>query len=378
MYLSSFLEGMIFYGPIATLYRKAAGIGIFEITLIESISLALMILLELPWGIVADRIGYRTTRIVCAVLAALSKIVFWQASGFGLFLLERILISVYIAGLSGVDASILYLSAPEGKSHEIYSRSYALGTAGLLTASLVYSFAISGEYRTAAFLTVLSYGASAVLSLFLQEVHPQKQERISLASLRSTLRTTLSSRALMQFLIGAALLNETHQTLTVFLAQLQYVKCGFSQQAIGIIYTVLTVCGLFGSRSANITEKLGMTRTAVSIYACMIIACLLLGLLGIHAWITVPAVILLRLAFSLFQPLASEIQNRAVSAGDRATILSIQSLVMDGIGVGTNLAFGRIADLSLSGAFLTGGAFCAAGLILLLSARRGLHLNASE
>lgn len=45
LYAISLLQGMIFYGPVATLYRQAAGISVFQITLIESISVALMILL---------------------------------------------------------------------------------------------------------------------------------------------------------------------------------------------------------------------------------------------------------------------------------------------------------------------------------------------
>ena len=52
MYAIALLQGMVFYGPIAALYRQSAGITIFEITMIESISLALSLLLELPWGIV--------------------------------------------------------------------------------------------------------------------------------------------------------------------------------------------------------------------------------------------------------------------------------------------------------------------------------------
>ena len=57
MYAIALLQGMVFYGPIATLYRQAHGLTIFQITLIESISLALLILLEIPWGIIADKIG---------------------------------------------------------------------------------------------------------------------------------------------------------------------------------------------------------------------------------------------------------------------------------------------------------------------------------
>lgn len=58
MYAAALLHGMVFYGPVATLYRQTQGVSIFQITLIESISLILCLLCEIPWGIAADRIGY--------------------------------------------------------------------------------------------------------------------------------------------------------------------------------------------------------------------------------------------------------------------------------------------------------------------------------
>ena len=109
MYAIAFLQGMVFYGPIATLYRQAQGVTVFEITAIESVSLALAVLLEVPWGLLADRLGYRRTMVFCCGLYFASKIVFWQAAGFGGFLLERIMLSVVQAGMSGVDSSIVYL-----------------------------------------------------------------------------------------------------------------------------------------------------------------------------------------------------------------------------------------------------------------------------
>ena len=56
LYAIACLQGMVFYGPVATLYREARGVTILEITLIESVSLALCLLLELPWGVLADNI----------------------------------------------------------------------------------------------------------------------------------------------------------------------------------------------------------------------------------------------------------------------------------------------------------------------------------
>ena len=79
MYAIALLQGMVFYGPVATLYRQARGISIFQITVIESISLALCLLLEFPWGILADKIGYKKTILICNFLCFFSKIVFWKA-----------------------------------------------------------------------------------------------------------------------------------------------------------------------------------------------------------------------------------------------------------------------------------------------------------
>lgn len=144
MYAIAFLQGLVFYGPIATLYREARGLSIFQITLIESISLFLCILLEIPLGVIADKIGYRRTMIFCSTLYFVSKVIFWKAASFPFFLLERLLLSVVLAGFSGVDTSIIFLSCKrverEGwDSQKVFGIYNAVGMAGLLLASFVYS-----------------------------------------------------------------------------------------------------------------------------------------------------------------------------------------------------------------------------------------------
>ena len=161
MYAIALLQGMVFYGSIATLYRQAQGVSVFQIALIESISLILCLLLEIPWGVIADKIGYKRTMVVCCMLYFVSKIVFWQATGFGWFLVERIILSVVIAGLSGVDTSILYLSCEKGKSQKAFGIYTSLQTVGLLLATLFFSSFISTNYKLAGGLTVISYGLQA-------------------------------------------------------------------------------------------------------------------------------------------------------------------------------------------------------------------------
>ena len=369
MYAIALLQGMVFYGPIATLYRQAAGVSVFQITLIESISLALA--LEVPWGILADRIGYRRSMIVCCGLYFLSKIVFWQASGFGGFLAERLMLSVVCAGLSGLDVSILYLSCPEEESHRVFGIYNNLGMAGLLTASAVYAVFVGENYRLAGLLTVFSYGAAAVLALFLREVRSSQPRSAGhqLADFAVLLRQLARSPRLLLLVLAAAFLNEAHQTITTFLNQVQYTKAGLSASAIAVVYVVMTLLGLCGGFSARLTGWLGERRTGGLLLGLAAAACLALTLTQ-GPLVSVAAILLLRVCHSLFTPLQTTLQNRQVTTGDRATALSLNALLMDTVAVFTNLVFGRAADVFLPLAMGFGFALCFGGLVLYLASSR--------
>lgn len=363
MYAIALLQGMVFYGPVATLYREAQGVSIAQITLIESISLALCILLEVPWGILADRLGYKRTMIGCCFLYFLSKIVFWQADGFGGFLLERVMLSVVVAGMSGVDTSILYLSRGGQDSQQIFGLYNSLQTAGLLAAAFIFSLFVRDNYALAGLLTVFSYGAAALCALGLTEVKTPApfSPRLTL----DILRQTLTNRRLLLFLLSAALLSEAHQTITTFLNQLQYARCGLPDWAIGALYIAATVLGMAGIWSARLTRRTGTVGTAVLLYGGGVLACIALALTAAPLP-SICAILTLRLCNTLCQPFLMELQNKQVTTPHRATALSVQAMIIDGVGVGTNLAFGALAEINLDWSFWLGGGICLAGLLLFM------------
>lgn len=368
MYAIALLQGMVFYGPIATLYRQSVGITIFQITIIESISLVLCLLLELPWGIVADRIGYKKSMIACCILYFVSKIVFWKADGFEAFLTERIMLSVVISGLSGVDYSILYLSCDEDNTQKVFGIYNNLCTTGLLFASAVYSLVIKDNYRLTGLLTVLSYGVAAIISFWLVEVKNNRNQKVKeegTLGFFELLKQILKNKYIILFLVGVSLFNETHQTITVFLNQLQYVKCGLSNAEIGYIYIIVTLVGLLGVFSEYLTRILGKIKFVSILYGSASVACLILGL-SANAWLSVGSIVILRLSFSLFQPLQMELQNKQVISQNRATELSINAMIINSVGIGTNLIFGKLADVNLSFAMLTGSLLCFIGLLLIV------------
>lgn len=374
LYGISLLQGMVFYGPISTLYRQVQGVSIFQILLIESISYALCIVLEVPWGVVADRIGYKRTMRICCWLYFLSKIVFWQSTDFAGFLAERVLLSVVITGLSGVDTSILYLCAGPQESQHVFGVYNSLGEAGLLGAAAVFTLFVGDDYRLAALLTVFSYGAAALLSLGLTEVRPAPAERAAREPFRATLRASLAAPGLAALLVASGLLTEVHQTVTVFLNQLQYERCGMTSTAIGAVYIVTSLLGLCGAFSARFTGAAGPRRAARLLCLAPALGCLVLMATD-RAALSVGCVWLLRVSDSLFQPYRLRLQNAMVRTGNRATALSIHAMVVDTVSIVTNLAFGVLAEWDLRAALGFGAVAAVTALLLLERVRRRTGLQ---
>ena len=361
LYAIACLQGMVFYGPVSTLYREARGVTMLEITLIESVSLVLCLLLELPWGVLADKIGYRRTLLVCNGLYLASKVIFWKAESFGDFLAERVLLSLVLAGLSGVDTAVLYLSCGGEDSQQVFGIYEGCQTAGLLTAAFVYAAAIGDRYEIAAVLTVAAYGLAAGLTFLLREVRQPQATSRTRRMLAPAVTAVLKRPRMLLFLVGAALFNETHQVVTVFLNQLQYVRAGMSAKAMGYVCIGVTVAGLCGVFSARLTRRLGEKWLLRSCCLVGAAACVLLAVTW-SVMASVLAVLALRVSFSLVQPLQLEVQNLQVAVEDRATALSTCAVVMNGVAVGINVLFGALADKSLSAAFALGAVLCALGM----------------
>lgn len=365
LYAMALLQGMVFYGPIATLYRQAVGVGLGQIALMEGISLALSVALELPWGMAAERLGYRKTMVLCSLLYLGTKVIFWRAEGFGGFLLERVLLGAVIAGLSGLDTGILYLSCQPSEAQRVFGIYNNMTVLGLLAATGVYTFCIGEDYRLAGLFTVVSYAAAAALSLGLQEVRPPDTHRgrEALTQFRLTLKETLGQKRLLLFLAGAALLGAVHQMVTVFCSQPQYQLTGMTSVGLGAAYAFVTVCGLLGGLSARLAGRIGERRALTLLTLLSTVACLTLALTG-NMLLSVLAVAALRVSFNLFQPLQATVQNRAVAGEDRATALSVHAVILDGVTISATLLLGRLSEASLPAAFLSGAGLCLAVLPL--------------
>ncbi len=375
-YAVLFLQGMVFYSPVATLYRQSCGLGLAEIGIIESISLGVMLALEVPWGWLADRMGHRRVIVLCAFVFAASKVVFWRAESFAGFLAERVLLAVCLAGLSGCDAAFLFTCCRGDGHRRVYARGEALQTLGTLAAALSWPL-LGGDYRRAGLLTVCSYTAAALLTLALVEPEGERAERARRAPPLSFRRAARHTLDLVPVLLSICLCRETAQTVTVFLGQLQFVRAGIPQAWFGALHAAMTAAGLLGGLSHRLSRRLGQRRAGGVLMGLSAGVCLLLALTRCPA-AAVLGVMALRAAQALLGPLSLSIQNERAAPEGRATQLSVNAMLMDVGAVWVYPAFGALADRGVERALLLGAVCCGAALALYCLGQAGTPPDRGE
>lgn len=361
----SFLQGMVFYASVATLYRLHAGITLSQITLIESVSFVVTLAFELPWGIAAERIGYRRTMILCSFLYFLSKVIFWQAAGFGLFLAERIVLGIALAGLSGVDSSVVYLSAGQEQSEKAFGIWGACGTAGMLAASGV-SLLLGERYRLMALLTAGAYGLAALLACTLKEMPQAEGKALSSGQMIQIFHRAAGNRKLLAAAVLAGLHAEVIRLLTVVLNQPVLLAAGMSVNLIKMLYIMAAAAGAGGVLSWRFSRFLGRRRAGTFILGAEVLCCVLLGFVSrpVSAGL---CILILALGESLMIPLLTAVQHESVN-GERAAMMSAAAAVAELSAVPADLVTGILAERSLRISLLA----AAAVLLILLAVWRVL------
>ena len=232
-----------------------------------------------------------------------------------------------------------------------------------MLAAVIFSAFVGANYKLAGGLTVISYGLAALAAMGLTEVKDHEKQSFHIGEFKEILKQTLKNKHFLLLLLAVAFLSEAHQTITVFLNQIQYEKCGLSDSVIGYVYVAVTLIGLFGAFSAWCTKKFGTYSAGMLLFCAAFASCVVLAYTQ-SAAVSIGAILLLRFSNTLFQPFQMELQNKQICSHNRATVLSINSMIIDSVEAGTNLVFGYLAESSLNISFLFGAGLCLIGLCL--------------
>jgi MFS family permease len=345
----SVLQGFIFYGPISTIYRESRGVGMSQIFIIESVFLATSLLFEVPWGIIADRIGYRATIIISNTIFFISKIVFLNAYSFPAFVFERILLGIAISGLSGCDSALIYESLEGENAQKYFGRYYASGTVSFVAASIAGGIIAGRSYYLTAALTAVFYLLAAVLSLFLKEpLRNSKKEKNFAAELKGAIVFLKSQRSLVYISVLYGLLAVLLQAM-VFLNQPQFIRSGINIAYFGIIISGLELVRISADKTHKLTQSAGEGRIFILVPLCIGIFYLVLSVTA-SPFITILSMALITGSYAVLQPLMVDTLNRGIKDG-RATLLSIYSWIGSAAGIIVNPFIGRLSGESLNKSF---------------------------
>jgi MFS family permease len=150
LYAFSFLQMMLFPMAIITLFWKDhIGLSLTQILLLQGILSVVMVLMEYPSGYISDRIGYRVSLSLAALIGMIGWAIYTVATTFTHVMVAEILLGISLAFISGSDSALLYETLKQQGVEQDYARhqgrmsGYAQGgeALGAIFAGVLYAYA---------------------------------------------------------------------------------------------------------------------------------------------------------------------------------------------------------------------------------------------
>jgi len=332
-YIFTFIANFDLTNGVWMLYLAYKGLSLFEIGLMEAVFHITSFTMEVPTGIVADRFGRKTSRVVgrmAAIVGTMLMIVSHNIFGYALsFIFGALSYNLE----SGAGEALLYDSLKELKIDDDYMKICGRKEVFFQVAQAL-SLPIGGYLATIkyeyVYIAVLVVGIIALLQSFsFQEPSIgklEKQENIAadfIYQIKESIKTIKNSRQL-SFMIVLSESIGVFATTTFFYVQNFLKMNGRNEFRIGIVLAIGSLLSAFGAVIAHkIEEKLGYKKTLLffmlsSVFFIWMIAYAPLSELGIIGMNMIEAAEFVVL---------SDYINRLIPSEQRATVLSMQSMV---------------------------------------------------
>ncbi len=373
--LAYFLSTLYFYIPVGTLYLRGRGLNYVQINSLWGIIVFTMFLAEVPAGLLADRVGHRWAVRAALGFQLIGELVYLFAQGYPGFVLSCIAGGIGFAFGSGSVEAMVYAALEAADRTEEMTRAMGQIEAGQRLANLT-AFPIGGwvvrnlsqeQYAAAIALTAAAVGLGflATWSLKDRSAHtvPETDRASSLALLREALGLIRHNQAFRSLMI-LFLATVPFRDYLGSLYQPHLVSAGVPAPWLGIALSVASGLSFLGARWAyRVQDRLGNAASLLLSTALPGLLYFLLAIAG-QPWSAGVAFCLLYGSMSFRRPIFAERLNRYIASENRATVLSMISMISGIYVAGMGLVFGRIADLSVRLALVAIGSIVLAGAVL--------------
>lgn len=351
------------------------GLTLFQISLIESVVIGTIFLMEVPTGILADKIGRKWSIFLATLFMMIAEFIFIFARDFGWYLLIGAITGTAFAFASGAVEAMVYDSLPEKGRDDAMKRAMgrvnSWGQIAFFISPIIGAFIIGDaspdNFIPAIALTVLALFIGVMVSLTLREPtsewEAEKQSAVSL--FRDGVSILVNNKMLRRLALIMIFTSPFTGTLVTTLAPPHLIDNEVIPFVIGIVISVGHLLGALTQRYAYKIEEMLGQQTAIAV---------LILLPGLMYWVlalvagptlTVFVVILMYGTNDMKAPLFSAYQNALISSRNRATVLSLINMFVSLFIAIAAPIYATLAQQSLVLAFLTmGGVILVAGLLL--------------
>ncbi|QBD82231.1 MFS transporter [Ktedonosporobacter rubrisoli] len=359
LFIASLLANTMFYSTVMVQYETLRGLNFTEMFALEAIISIAAWLFEIPSGIFADRLGYRPTLLLGYASNLASLLLFIITRGFWPFALASALFGLNLACLSGCEDALIYESLPQERSAELSPAAFALLNAarnvGFFAGLATGSFFGTHDPALPFIITLIPLGLAFVAILRLQSVprHAQLASQNGLAPLSTVefLRSALQLIRRYPALVSLSLVQSAAFTLVN--AIYWYNQPYFAQAGIAVLwFGPLTAAAVGLSMLVVLTtpaaKKVPGTRMALAL-SCLIPGVGYIALAATRDPLPTVLLIMAIIVGSAWRStIISDILNRHIKDGSRATTLSVLSFLGALAGMAFNPLIGYVGDLGLT------------------------------
>ena len=356
------------------------GLSLVQISLIGSLVIGTIFVMEAPTGVLADRIGRKWALFCSTFLLMCAEFLFIFARDYSWYMVIALLTGCGFAFGSGAMEALLYDSLPEADRDNAMKRAMgrvnSWGQIAFVIAPIIGGLIIGdgseARFIPAIALTVVALFIGLLVCLGLREPAPSQQDDApgSLEVLRSGFRLLLDDRRLRRLTLLVIFSSPFTGAMVTTLGPPYLTQNEVSPFMVGATLSIGSLLAAIAQRYAWKLERLlGETRAiALLILLPGALYWLLAATTGPYAGVLI--VMLMYGGNDMKAPLFSAYQNALIKSEYRATALSLINM---GVSLYLALAepiFAAIGERSLDLAFLAlGGVIIGAGLLLRVDRR---------
>ena len=332
-YIFQFLVSFQLWWPIWVIFlTDERGFSLTQVTGLEALFWVVIVIAEVPTGVVADRFGRKVSLMAAAAVTSVAILVFGLAESYPIVLLSYVVWGIGLTFQSGADSALTFESLKAlGREHD-YQRVagigwglFSLGVLGGLLAGAPLA-AVTNLSLPILLSAAITFVALLVAATFKEPDLPLGEERLSYRSIMTeSARTAWRTPSVRAMLILAALLLAAPYTVVVF-SQPFLEQHGVSIAMFGVAQAPTRAAGMIASLVAyRVSGAIGFRWTFIGGFVLLGGAYALLG-----GWDSVYAFAGIGVALiimSLLLPVVVDYLNQRIPSNQRATILSFRQLL---------------------------------------------------